>query len=82
MVTFVIAGNTSDVNATAYSLCDSVLNGTSYSFNGYTLTLSPNMTVDNESYYGDTCGATVSIRIILITLLEMKKLFVFPQLFL
>ena len=72
VVTFVIAGDTSDINATAYSLCDSVLNGTSYSYNGYTLTLSPYMTVDNEAYYGVTCGATVSIRIILITLLEME----------
>ena len=35
MVTFVIDGSTADVNATAYSMCDSISNSTSYTFDGY-----------------------------------------------
>lgn len=56
IVTFVIAGSYSDVNATAYSLCDSIYNGTQYAYNGYTLTLAPFMTINNQTYYGVTCG--------------------------
>ena len=39
VVTFVIDGSTTDVNATAYSVCDSISNSTSYSFDGYDLSL-------------------------------------------
>ena len=60
-MTFVIDGTLADVNATAYSLCDSISNSTSYSFDGYDLTLSSYMTVNNQSYYGVTCGEIVSM---------------------
>ena len=62
MVTFVIDGSTTDVNATAYSMCDSISNSTSYSFDGYDLTLSSFMTVNNQTFYGVTCGEIVSTR--------------------
>ena len=39
VVTFVIDGSTTDVNATAYSMCDSISNSTSYTFDGYDMTL-------------------------------------------
>ena len=55
-----IDGNTTDVNSTAYSVCDAISNATSYTFNGYTLTLDEYMTIDNQTFYGVTCGATVS----------------------
>ena len=60
-MTFVIDGTLADVNATAYSMCDSISNSTSYSFDGYDLTLSSYMTVNNQSYYGVTCGEIVSM---------------------
>ncbi|XP_053372863.1 fibrocystin-L-like [Mercenaria mercenaria] len=56
VVTFVISGTYTDVNSTAYSLCDSIYNQTSYSYNGYSLTLSPYLTINNQTYYGVTCG--------------------------
>ena len=62
MVTFVIDGSTADVNATAYSMCDSISNSTRYSFDGYDLTLSSFMTVNNQTFYGVTCGEIVSTR--------------------
>ena len=63
LVTFVIEGTTSDVNTTAYAVCDSISNSTSYSFNGYDLTLSSFMTVNNQTYYGVTCGEIVSFNV-------------------
>ncbi|XP_045210443.2 fibrocystin-L-like isoform X2 [Mercenaria mercenaria] len=56
VVTFVISGTYSSVNSTAYSLCDSIYNETSYSFDGYSLTLAPYMTINGQAYYGVTCG--------------------------
>ncbi|XP_060573258.1 fibrocystin-L-like isoform X2 [Ruditapes philippinarum] len=56
VVTFVISGTLSSVNSTAYSLCDSIYNKTAYSYNGYSLTLSPYLTINNQTYYGVTCG--------------------------
>ena len=61
MVTFVIDGSTTDVNATAYAMCDSISNATSYSFDGYDLSLSSFMTVNNQTFYGVTCGEIVSM---------------------
>ena len=66
-VTFVIDGNTTDVNSTAYSLCESISNATTYTFDGYTLTLDQYMTIDNQTFYGVTCGVTVSFRLFRIT---------------
>lgn len=60
VVTFVIAGSLTDVNATAYSVCDSIYNGTSYSYGSYSLTLAPFLTINNVTYYGVTCGEIVS----------------------
>ena len=59
-VTFVIDGNFTDVNATAYSVCESISNSTSYTFNGYTLSLSEYMTINNQTFFGVSCGVTVS----------------------
>ena len=59
-VTFVIDGNFTDVNATAYSVCESISNTTSYTFSGYTLSLSEYMTINNQTFYGVSCGVTVS----------------------
>ena len=60
-MTFVIDGSVADVNATAYSVCDSISNSTVYSYDGYDLTLSSYMTVNNQTYYGVTCGEIVSV---------------------
>ena len=55
-----IDGSVADVNATAYSMCDSISNSTVYSFDGYDLTLTSYMTIDNQTFYGVTCGEIVS----------------------
>ncbi|KAL4228989.1 Fibrocystin-L [Mactra antiquata] len=56
LVTFTVSGNTSTVNDTAYSLCESIYNDTQYSFYGTSLTLSPYMTIDGSTFYGVSCG--------------------------
>ena len=62
-VTFVIDGNLTDVNSTAYSLCETISNSTSYMFDGYTLTLDSYMTIDNQTFYGVECGTVVSVNL-------------------
>jgi len=60
VVTFVISGSLTNVNTTAYSVCDSIYNNTAYSYGGYTLTLAPFLTINNQTYYGVECGEIVS----------------------
>lgn len=62
VVSFVIAGTLTDVNTTAYSLCDSIFNSTTYDYSGYSLTLAPYLTINNATYYGVTCGDLVSLH--------------------
>lgn len=59
VVTFRIAGTNSSVNATTYSLCDNIYSEKPFTYNGHTLTLEPYLTVNNQTYYGVTCGETV-----------------------
>jgi hypothetical protein len=59
LVTFVVEGPTSSVEETVESLCGSIQNETSFTFNGQSLTLSPYMAVNNEQYYGVKCGEQV-----------------------
>ncbi|XP_052286416.1 fibrocystin-L-like [Dreissena polymorpha] len=56
VVSFVIAGNVSTINTTAYALCESIHNKTEYSFNGNNLELAPYLTVNGETLYGVKCG--------------------------
>ena len=46
------------VNSTLADLCGTVSNGTSFAYNGYSLPLSPYMTVGGATYYGVACGVT------------------------
>ena len=60
MLSFVIAGNTTDVEATLSSLCDTVHEHTTYQFDGTNFSLSAFLNVDDEAYYGVTCYKDVS----------------------
>lgn len=57
-VTFVIDGTRADLNTTAYYLCESISNGTNYTFDDNILSLDKYMTVNNKPFYGVLCGVT------------------------
>ena len=61
MVTLVVQGTTSGVNSTVYAICDNISNGTSFTFSGTTVSMSSYMTVNGQTFYGVSCGSTVSV---------------------
>ncbi|KAJ8313314.1 hypothetical protein KUTeg_009100 [Tegillarca granosa] len=56
IVTFTVNGSLSGVNETIFSICGSIENGQSVTYNGQTLTLSPYLNVGRTAYYGVSCG--------------------------
>ncbi|WAR05573.1 PKHL1-like protein, partial [Mya arenaria] len=57
VVTFIVEGSLSDVNDTAYSLCTSIEDKTIYNINNYDIQLSEYMTINNQTFYGVSCGS-------------------------
>ena len=60
IISFSVGGSLVSVNSTLADLCGSVSNGTSFAYNGYSLSLSSYMTVGGATYYGVACGVTDS----------------------
>ncbi|XP_021354106.1 fibrocystin-L-like [Mizuhopecten yessoensis] len=56
VVTYTVSGGVSDVNTTVYGMCESVQNGSSFTFNSQAITLSGYLSVGGISYYGVYCG--------------------------
>ncbi|KAK3107254.1 hypothetical protein FSP39_010348 [Pinctada imbricata] len=60
VVTVTVNGNSSTVANLIEGFCDSITAGTSFSYGGHTFTMSTFLTVDNQTYYGVSCGNDVS----------------------
>ncbi|XP_060084827.1 fibrocystin-L-like, partial [Ylistrum balloti] len=56
VVSFSVSGGISNINATVYGMCESIQNGSTFTFNSQSLTLSGYLTVGGISYYGSLCG--------------------------
>ncbi|KAK3716577.1 hypothetical protein RRG08_039372 [Elysia crispata] len=60
VVTLNIEATTSGYNETITTMCDEIQNGTTFTFDNTTVTMSNYLTVDGVTYYGVSCGDIVT----------------------
>ncbi|KAK3107032.1 hypothetical protein FSP39_005622 [Pinctada imbricata] len=61
IVTYNMEGNMTEVNTTIYSVCGTIDQQTSFTFNTHTLQLSGYLLVDGDTFYGTSCGSRSSV---------------------
>ncbi|XP_076438592.1 LOW QUALITY PROTEIN: fibrocystin-L-like [Babylonia areolata] len=57
VVTLTIEGSTEGMDAILKTMCDDIHQGVTFTYDGTTATLTPEMTVDGKKYYGAVCHA-------------------------